>query len=156
MAALRHAVSGIPIAALLAAVVILPRRAAFDRLARLRWRGWAAILPATILIGTLGPLAIPPLAHALVLLAAVTIPVLAVAAALFVVRRLLLVTIVSFAAACGVIMHGAWIAQLGPSLMAALGCLSIGVALARLIPGRWLLPGVAAMAAVDAALLASG
>ncbi|MGH2930123.1 MAG: hypothetical protein ACRDL8_18110, partial [Solirubrobacteraceae bacterium] len=45
---------------------------------------------------------------------------------------------------------------LGTSLVTALACVTVGAALARLIPRRWLLVGVLAMAAADAALLATG
>jgi hypothetical protein len=153
--ALRNAVLGIPIAALLGALVILPGRSAFHRLSRLRGPGWTAILPATILVGTIGPLALPPLARALLVLVAAATPLLALTAALWVVRRLLLATIVAVAAACAVIVHGAWVVQLGQSLMAGLGCLSIGVAVERRIARGWLMAGVVAMVVVDIALLAS-
>jgi hypothetical protein len=154
--AIKRAVLGIPIAALLGAVVILPRHAAFNRLSRLRAPAWLAVLPATIIVGTFGPLAVPPLARILVLLAAVVMPLLAMMAAVWAVRRLLLAAMVALAVAGGLIVHVAWLTQFGPSLVAALGCLTLGVAAERLIPPRWLLSGVVAMAVVDAAVIASG
>jgi len=46
--------------------------------------------------------------------------------------------------------------ELAASLLTALGCLTLGAAVARLTPARWLQLGVLSMAAVDVLLLALG
>lgn len=67
-------------------LVALPRPAALAQLRRLRSPEWAAALPASILIGTFAPLWERPLATALVVLAAVVTPLLALLAAAHVAR----------------------------------------------------------------------
>jgi hypothetical protein len=49
-----------------------------------------------------------------------------------------------------------WAGQISASVLTALGCLAVGVALARLIPSRWFVLGVVGMCLADVALLASG
>ena len=46
--------------------------------------------------------------------------------------------------------------HVGTGVVTALACLTVGAALQRLIPGRWLLLGVLAMSVVDIALLLAG
>lgn len=135
----------------------LPRADALARLNRLRSPAWAALLPGSILIGTFGPLAAPSTARALVVLAALATPALAAVAILGVVRgpRLALIA-AGLALAVGAAHVTGWLGETSDSLVTALGCLSLGAALVRLIPIRWMLVGVVCMCAVDVVLLMSG
>ncbi|MGH2875631.1 MAG: hypothetical protein ACRDLV_05215, partial [Solirubrobacteraceae bacterium] len=76
----------------------LPRQAALERVRRLRSPAWAAMLPGSIAIGTFGVLAAPSSAFVLVLVAAVTTPLLAALAIAFVTRARVLVLAVAVAA----------------------------------------------------------
>ena len=145
------------LAVLQSLLVALPRRTALAPLTRLRSPIWAAALPGSIVIGTFGPLWHPSFAHALVVLAAVVTPLLAVVAMLGVVRmqRALLAGTAS-ALALGTVLASGTTQQLSLSIVTALGCLTVGVTLTRLIPPRWLLLGVALMAVVDALFLSVG
>jgi hypothetical protein len=139
------------------ALVALPSPAAFGRLARLRSPLWALIGPGALLTGTFGVLAIPSLATGFAILAAAATPALAAIAVVGVVhggRRMLLLVPV----ALGVVaLAGSGVtAELAASLLTALGCLTLGAAIVRLTPGRWLRLGVLAMTAVDVILLAAG
>ncbi len=154
--ALSHAVPAIPVAALEATVVMLPRRTAFRSLSRLRAPAWAAILPGIILAGTFGPITLPSVARALALGVAFVSPVVALAGALSAVRIRLLGALLVIALAAVAIAEVAPLSQLGFSLVTALACTSVGVALNRLIPRAWLAPGVLAMSVLDVALLATG
>jgi hypothetical protein len=115
------------------------------------------LLPGSIVVGTFGPLALRSTAFAFVALARVATPLLAAIAVLAVVRgprRALLLVVLALAVLAAT--SGGWLGDLSASLLTALGCLALGAALARLIPGRWVLVGVLCMCAADAALLASG
>ena len=76
-------------------LVALPRADALARLSRLCSRAWAAVLPGSVIVGTVAPLWQPSLASALVRLAALATPLLAVLAAVGVAhgRRALLLTV---------------------------------------------------------------
>jgi hypothetical protein len=151
-------VIGLLALALLKSVLVgLPRPGALAFLGRLRSPAWAAVLPGAIVIGTFLPLWHSGLATALVIAAAVATPLLAIVAILGVARtpralliasavELVLVAVISRTTA----------GQLTTSLLTALGAMAAGVALTRLVPGRWLLAGVVGMAAVDVFLLAIG
>jgi len=153
---LHSAVAGIPVAVLQGALVMMPRAAPLPRLARLRSPRWAVVLPGSIIFGTFGLLLLPPLAFGVVFLAAVTTPALALIAVLWVTRgRVLVLPIAAVAAGLATLAVGAG-GHDGTSLITALACLTVGTALQRLIPGRWLLIGVLAMAAADVTLLAAG
>jgi hypothetical protein len=92
----------------------------------------------------------------MLMVAAVTTPLLAVVAIIAVARaRLLLLPVAALAGALAVLATGL-AGQLGAALVTALACLTIGAALQRLIPSRWLLAGVVAMSAADVVLLALG
>src|SRR4051812_25000404 len=67
-------------------LVALPSPVALDRLRRLRSPAWALSAPAAIAIGTFGVLALPALATALVVLAAIATPLLAAIAVVSVVH----------------------------------------------------------------------
>jgi hypothetical protein len=138
-------------------LVALPRRGALAPLARLRSPLWATALPGSIVIGTFGPIWHPSFACALVVLATVTMPLLAVVAMVGVVRmpRPLLVCTAT-ALTLGLALASGTVRELSLSIVTALGCLAIGVTLTRLIPPRWLLVGVALMAIVDAFFLTVG
>jgi hypothetical protein len=144
-------------AALEGALVALPRADALEPLRTLRSPAWAALLPGSILAGTLLPLAMPSMALGLVLTAGVITPLLAAVAMLEVVRgpRMALLGL-AFALAVTAAFISGWAGQISASVLTALGCLAVGVALARLIPSRWFVLGVIGMCLADVALLASG
>lgn len=145
------------LATLQGAIVALPHPAALERLGSLRSPAWALVAPGSLIVGTFGVLALPALASGLAMLAAIATPMLAAIAVVSVVhgrqRRLLVVPLVlGVAAAAG----SGWPGQLAASLLTALGCLTLGAALVRLTPARWLRIGVLSMGAVDVLLLALG
>ena len=153
---LHSALSGAPASVLEGALVLLPRARPFPGLARLRAPAWAALLPVSIVIGTFGLLIAPGLASPTVLAAAITTPMLAVIAVLLVVRaRLLVMPLAAVAGALAVWATGQG-GHVGTGVVTALACLTVGAALQRLIPGRWLLVGVVAMSVVDITLLLAG
>ena len=138
------------------ALVVLPSRRALGRLTRLRSPAWAAAGPAALIVGTFGVLALPPFAIGLAVLAMIATPVLSAIAVVAVVhgrrRALLLVPLMLGLAA---VAGRGWTGDLAASLLTALGCLTLGAAVVRLTPTRWLLVGVLTMAAVDILLLAT-
>lgn len=135
----------------------LPGPRALERLAQLRSPGWALVAPGSLLVGTFGVLALPSLATGLAILAAIATPLLAVIAAVAVVhgshRTLLLVPLALAAVA---IACTGLAAELAASLLTALGCLTLGAALVRLTPVRWLQLGIVSMGVIDVLLLAMG
>lgn len=135
---------------------MLPRPTPLPGLARLRSPAWTVLLPGSIVVGTFGVIALPRTATTALAVAAVTTPVLALLALTYVVRARALMLPVALAAAALAITAAGAAGDLGASVITALACLTIGAVLQRLIPGRWLLAGVLAMAAADVALLASG
>jgi hypothetical protein len=97
------------------------------------------------------------LATALVLGAAITTPLLALVALVGVVwRRRAMATGVAVSLAVAATVASGTAGQLALTGVTAFASLSVGVALARLIPRRWLLIGVVVMAAVDVLLLGAG
>ena len=78
----RDLVGVLALATLQGSLVALPTAATLTRLSRLRSPAWAAVLPGSILFGTFAPLWRPAAAFALVLLAAIATPPLALVAAL--------------------------------------------------------------------------
>ena len=90
------------------------------------------------------------------LAAAVTTPLLALVAVLLVVRARLLMLPLAVASGVLAIWATGQGGHVGTGVITALACLTVGAALQRLIPGRWLLLGVVTMAAVDIALLLAG
>jgi hypothetical protein len=139
------------------ALVALPRADALEPLRTLRSPAWAALLPGSILAGTFLPLAMPSMALGLVLMAGVITPLLATVAILEVVRgpRMALL-VLAFALAVIAALISGWAGQISASMLTALGCLAVGVALARLIPSRWFVLGAIGMCLVDIALVGSG
>jgi hypothetical protein len=153
---LHSALAGVPAATLEAGLVIVPQAEPFRRLGRLRSPLWTALLPGSIIVGTFGLIVLPRSASTALLASAVTTPLLALVAVLAVVRaRKLLLPIAAAAAGLALLATGRP-GQLGAAVVTALACLTIGAALQRLIPPRWLLAGVVAMSAADVALLAFG
>jgi hypothetical protein len=145
------------LAVLQGGLVAAPRAGALDRLYRLRSPAWAGLLPGAILLGTFGPLAAPPLAVALVVLAAVATLPLAAVAVLAVVRGPRFAPVVLGLAATVVgLLAGGSAARLSATLLTALGCATVGVALARVIPARFMFAAVVCVAAIDIALLVCG
>jgi hypothetical protein len=147
----------VALATLEGALVALPRHDALEQLGRLRSPIWAALLPGSIVLGTFGVLALPSMAVVLAVLAGVATVLLTAVAMLTVARgprTPLLLTATALALTAG-LMSG-WIGELSATVLTALGCLPVGVALVRLIPNRWVVGGVLCMCAVDVALLAAG
>jgi hypothetical protein len=138
-------------------LVALPSPVALDRLRRLRSPAWALAAPAAIVIGTFGVLALPALATALAVLAAIGTPVLAAIAVVSVVhggKRVLLLVPLGLGAV--VAAASGFPAEVAASLLTALGCLTLGAAFVRLTPARWLHVGLLAMGMLDVLLLALG
>ena len=154
-------VSGVSAAAAAAllqgALVALPRGNALGSLRRLRSPAWAALLPGAIVVGTLAPLGAHPVALGLIVIGTLATPPLAAVAALAVVRGPR-AGLVALAAAAGLLamLPGGLGGSLSTTVITAFGALALGSALARLIPGGWVLAGFACMCAVDAGLLAAG
>jgi hypothetical protein len=145
------------LAAIEGALVALPCPTALERLGRLRSPLWTLVPPGAIVVGTFGVLALPSLATGLAMLAAIATPLLAAIAVVAVVhgrhRRLL---VVPMALGVAAVLGSGWLGQLATSLLVALGCLTLGAALAWLTPGRWLHLAVLSMGAVDVLLLVLG
>lgn len=138
-------------------LVALPRADALEALARVRSPAWAALLPGSILLGTFGPLALPSMASAIVVASAIATPLLALVAVIGVARgpRHALLVIALVLALSAALVSG-WEQQLSATMLTALGCLALGCAVSRLIPPRWVVIGVLAMAGADVLLLAVG
>jgi hypothetical protein len=148
---------GLGLAMIEGALVALPCPTGLERLRRLRSPAWALAAPGSLIVGTFGVLALPLLATGLAMLAAIATPVLAAIAVVAVVRGrhpMLLIVPLAFgvAAAAGT----GWPGEVGASLLTALGCLTLGAAVVRLTPARWLFVGVLSMGVVDVLLIALG
>src|SRR5581483_11605136 len=132
------------------ALVALPRGNALEPLRRFRSPGWAAVLPGAVVVGTFAPLGAHSFSLGLILLAALATPPLAAVAAVGVVRgpRVALVSLV-LAAGVVALFAGGVSSRVSANILTALGALALGAALARLIPGRWVLVGFVCMCAVD-------
>jgi hypothetical protein len=149
--------ASVTLATIMGALVGLPSPDALGRLARLRSPAWALVAPGSLLVGTFGVLAMPSLATGLAILATAATPALAAIAMVGVVhgrRRALVAVPVALGAVA--LAGSGLVAELAASLLTALGCLTLGTAIVRLTPGRWLRFGVLAMAALDVILLAVG
>jgi hypothetical protein len=145
------------LATIQAALVALPGPSALRPLRRLASPAWALLAPGSLVFGTFGVLALPPLAGGLVVLAALATPVLAAVAVLDIVRgrhRNLLLVPLGLAGVA--VAASGWPGELAASLLTALGCLTLGTALVSLTPARWLRVGLLSMAAVDILLLGIG
>jgi hypothetical protein len=139
------------------ALVALPRGNALRSLRRLRSPAWAATLPGSIVIGTFAPLGLPSAAVGMILLGTLATPPLAAVSALAVVRGPRIAAIALALSVSLLAMFGAGLsATLSATALTALGALAVGAALARLIPGRWMLAGFTCMCVVDVALLVTG
>jgi hypothetical protein len=150
-------VAVVVLATLEGGLVALPRPDALGQLGRLRSPLWALLLPGSIIVGTFGVIAWPSMAPALVILGAVATPLLTAIAMVAVTRgpRAPLLLTGAALAVLAVTAVG-WTAQLSATLFTALGCMTLGVAVARLVPGRWVLAGAICMCILDVSLLAQG
>jgi hypothetical protein len=138
-------------------LVALPRGGAFAPLVRLRSRAWAMVLPGAIVVGTFAPLWHRAFAAALVIGAATTTPLLAVIAVALVARaRRALALVLAVGLAVTTAVGPGTAGQLALTSVTALASLTVGVALTRVIPRRWLLIGVGLMAAADVCFLGVG
>jgi hypothetical protein len=145
------------LAAVEGAMVAAPRAGALGTLERFRSPAWAAVLPAAIVFGTFGVLALPRMALALVLMAVVSTPLLAALATLGVVRGTRAGLVIgALVLATMVVLGGGWVEQLAHTLLTALGCLAAGAILVRLVPRSWLPLSVLSMCAADVLLLGLG
>lgn len=145
------------LAALQGLLVVLPRPVSSAAWARLRSPGWAVVLPGALMVGTFGVLAVPHGATDLAVLAAVTTPLLVGVAVMGVVRGRRWIWLAALPLlAAGAVTLDSWPEQLATSVLAALGCLTVGASLVRLTPLPWLAGGSAAMCVVDVVLLATG
>jgi hypothetical protein len=138
-------------------LVALPRPGALRQLGRLRSPLWAILLPGSIIVGTFGVIAWPSMAPALVIVGAAATPLLTATGMVAVTRgpRAPLLLTAAALAVLAVTAAG-WTAQLSATLLTALGCMTLGVAVARLVPGRWMLVGTICMCILDVSLLAQG
>lgn len=101
------------LAVLEGSLVALPRADALAGLSRLRSRAWAAVLPGSVIVGTVAPLWSPSLASALVRLASLATPLLAVLTAVWVAhgRRALLLLGAALALLTGPRSTAGWSAR---------------------------------------------
>jgi hypothetical protein len=151
------ATSALGLARVQGALVALPRPGALRPLGRVRSPAWAAVLPGFILVGTFGPLAAPSTARWFPVLAAMATPPMAAVAAVVVIRgRGRWPLAVALAATVLAFLARGSAGYLSGTVVTGLACLALGAALARVIPARWMLAGVASMAIADVVLLACG
>jgi hypothetical protein len=140
-----------------ALLVAAPRPASAPLLSGLRGRGWALVLPLSILVVVVSIALESAVAHFLTYLALVAVPPLAALALAAIVRGgrppLSLLAIPLFAVAWAA--RGSLSGQTAALALSALACVSLGWMLASLVPGRWLKLGIYAMAAIDAWLVGS-
>jgi hypothetical protein len=145
------------VAVLQGAVVALPRPDSFGWLLRLRSPAWAGLMPGSILFGTFGVLARPSLAALIVAVAALCTPALAILAVLGgVPGRRTVVAVTAGGLAAGTLFAHGWVHELSSAMLTGLGCIALGTALVRLIPGRWIAIGMISMCVIDVLLLAVG
>lgn len=138
-------------------LIVLPRRNALGWLRPLRSPAWAAVPTLALLVGTFAPLEIPGAASALILLAVVGAPLMLVVAVLSVVRGPRVpIAIATAALVLTALMTAGLAGRLSATVLTALACLTVGVALVRLTPRGWLLGGVFVMCVADVILLGSG
>lgn len=145
------------VALLQGALVALPRGDALGSLRRLRSPAWAMVLPGAIVVGTLAPLGVHGVALGLIVMGTLATPPLA-AVAVVAVARGPRTALIALAIAAGLLamLPGGLGGDISTTILTAFGALALGSALARLIPGTWLLVGLACMCAADATLLQAG
>ena len=140
------------------ALVALAGRLELGWLARLRTRGWAAVLPASVLAFVLiARGAEQASAKGLTYLALVAVPPLA-ALTLAVLMRgarpwLALIAVPLFALAWA--DRGGLAGEGAAVVLSGLSCVGLGVLIASVTPPRWLSAGIVAMALADSALVIS-
>jgi len=139
-----------------AVLVALPRaRAPFAWMPRSPW--WALVPAGSILVVVYGIEADAGSADLLTWLALIAVPPLAAAALGWLVHGarppLAFLALPLFALAW--VGQGSLTGEVAASLLSGLACIALGWLLASVVPGRWLLWGIYAMAALDAALIAA-
>jgi hypothetical protein len=147
--------------ALLVAAPRPPEGRGFQRLgkllARLGGRWWALIMPLSIGVAIAAVALEEEVARGLTYLALVAVPPLAAAALARLVHggrpALSVLVIPLFALAWAA--RGTLSGQTAALALSALACVSLGWAVVRVVPGRWLKLGIYAMALLDAWLVAS-
>ena len=139
-----------------------PRGTPLDRAAagleRLRARGWAAILPASVIAFVLiGGAAESASAQALTYLALVAVPLLALAALAVSAPRAAgwAVPVAAALFALAWVDRGGLAGESAALALTALSCAALGMALAWATPTAWLAGGIVAMAVADTALVVS-
>ncbi|HEU5251954.1 MAG TPA: hypothetical protein VFU16_01345 [Solirubrobacterales bacterium] len=140
-----------------AALVAAPRPPSPVLLRRLRSRWWALALPLSIVV-VISAIALESAsARFLTYLALVAVPPLAAAALGWLARgaRPLLALLVVPLFAIAWARQDALSGDTAALALSALACVSLGWAVASVVPGRWLKLGIYAMAAIDAWLVFS-
>jgi hypothetical protein len=140
------------------AIVALPVRVEWRFLSRLRAGGWAAVLPASIVVFVLvAGAAERASAQGLTYLALVAVPPLAVLSLGWLSRR----AHPSRALLAGALFALAWVDRGGfagngaATVLSALSCVALGSLLGAVTPARWLAVGIVAMALADSAFVIS-
>lgn len=141
-----------------AALVALPQSQTFAALRRVRSPGWASVLPLSVLVFVLvAQSAEHASAEGLTYLALGAVPVLAALALGWLVPGSRPVLALLFAPLFAL----AWADPSGLAgqaaclLLSGLSCVTLGVLLAAVTPGRWLAVGIVAMAVADTTLVVS-
>jgi hypothetical protein len=138
-------------------LVLLPRPQAFRPLFRWRSSWWAVILPGTIIVGTALLAWLPSGAVGLVALATVVTPLLAVVAIVAGIQPRYRWLLIAGLLVLGLVMIVNPQAQQGlVTLITALGCLTLGISVIRLVPLRAALIAIAVMCALDAGFSFAG
>ena len=146
------------IALLQGALVALPRHDALMRIKSVRSPAWALLLPGLFVIGTFGLVLVPSGAIDLVTFAAFATPLLAMLAAVAVVRRHLTAAAVLLIAGAGVVavLGTGPLQGVAASLVTACGAMLVAAVIVRLLPGRTLLLAIVAMCLMDVVLMSFG
>jgi hypothetical protein len=140
------------------ALVALAGRLEHGWLARLRTRGWAAVLPASVLgFVLIARQAEKASAQGLTYLALIAVPLLAALALGLLMRgarlRLVLLAPALFAVAWA--DRGGLTGNAAALALSGLSCVGLGVLIAAVTPPKWLSAGIVTMALADSALVIS-
>jgi hypothetical protein len=138
-----------------ASLLALPASRALPPALRLTSRWWALALPGSVVAVIVGISLLPGLADGLTYLALAAVPPLAALALGWAMHgarpALALLPIPLFALAWAIPQTLA--GEAAAVLLSALGCVTLGVLVAAIVPARWLRLGIYAMAAIDAYLV---
>lgn len=127
------------------------------RLARLDHRGWALVLPGSIVAFVLAAALTQHLsAEVLTYLALVGVPIGAALALGLLAHgsRAMLALAVAPLFALASIWHGSLVGQAAAVVLTSLSCVALGSLLAAVTPSRWIALGIVAMSLVDVGLVA--